>query len=298
MSCSDGTAYKGSIIIGADGVHSQTRQAMRDLALGEDPAREWDPVNPFVAEYNLTWFTLPPMHNKPILCNTRGTDRSLFYMAGKNKDWGFACERLAPDAPPDARYTKEDVDRQIAKLGDLPLMETHKLRDATPQLAGMTDIHEGTAKNWSHGRIVLVGDACHKMAPHIAQGYQNGLQDVVALCNRLCRAVRSSRDGDPGLETLSQEFAAYKEERLEPLTANAARSAAVVRTHAERTWLLSFLSRHVYSWDFLARYMMGKYGSPMIAASPVLEYAPASEPFTGLFKWLHPMPEISDMGTP
>ncbi|KAJ1326514.1 kynurenine 3-monooxygenase [Microdochium nivale] len=55
---------------------------------------------------------------------------------------------------------------------------------------GMTNLGEGVARNWHYsGLVVLVGDACHKFTPNAGQGFNTGLQDVVALCNLLRGAL-------------------------------------------------------------------------------------------------------------
>jgi 2-polyprenyl-6-methoxyphenol hydroxylase-like FAD-dependent oxidoreductase len=41
--CTDGSIYQGSTAIDAVGGNSRTRHLMRDIALKEDPQREWDP---------------------------------------------------------------------------------------------------------------------------------------------------------------------------------------------------------------------------------------------------------------
>jgi 2-polyprenyl-6-methoxyphenol hydroxylase-like FAD-dependent oxidoreductase len=40
VTCSDGSSFDSTTVIGADGVHSNTRRLMRDLALKEDPLRD------------------------------------------------------------------------------------------------------------------------------------------------------------------------------------------------------------------------------------------------------------------
>ncbi|KAF3400530.1 FAD-dependent monooxygenase andE [Talaromyces pinophilus] len=51
VTCADGSAFEGSMVIGADDVHSKTRQLMRTFALKTNPTRSWDSEQPYTAAY-------------------------------------------------------------------------------------------------------------------------------------------------------------------------------------------------------------------------------------------------------
>jgi 2-polyprenyl-6-methoxyphenol hydroxylase-like FAD-dependent oxidoreductase len=55
VTCADGSVYHGSMVIGADGVHSKTRHLMRDIALKSDPLRDWDPEEPYTSTFRLLY---------------------------------------------------------------------------------------------------------------------------------------------------------------------------------------------------------------------------------------------------
>lgn len=57
--CADGGVEHGSVVIGADGVHSRTRQVMQSLAAGL-PADTEQP-SPFTTTYRMLFSNLPPL---------------------------------------------------------------------------------------------------------------------------------------------------------------------------------------------------------------------------------------------
>lgn len=59
VTCADGSTYEGSIVIGADGVHSKTRGAIRAQALKANPDADVDDEVPFPVEYKTMWCTFP-----------------------------------------------------------------------------------------------------------------------------------------------------------------------------------------------------------------------------------------------
>lgn len=294
VTCSDNATYTGSIIIGADGVHSPTRHAMRRLALAEDPDREWDPEDPFVAEYSVVWGVVPKVPQPNAFNTTQNTNRGALYFASKSRSCVFLYEKLPEPTSKRTRYTKEDIEEQATKFSSYKITADHTVGDVfDPREAGMTNMAEGLARHWSFGRIVLVGDSCHKMSLNVGQGYQCGLGDVVALANGLRRAVRSDPGGQPDAETLGVVFREYQEERRAPTELSVGKSEAGLRLHTWASWKHYFLARYVVPWNFVSRWVSGM-AAHAISETPVLEYVAASEPFTGLFGWKFPMPGASE----
>lgn len=59
VTCSDGSTYEGSVVLGADGVHSKTRALVRELMLKENPDSDVDESQPYPAEYKTLWCSFP-----------------------------------------------------------------------------------------------------------------------------------------------------------------------------------------------------------------------------------------------
>jgi 2-polyprenyl-6-methoxyphenol hydroxylase-like FAD-dependent oxidoreductase len=89
---------------------------------------------------------------------------------------------------------------------------------------------------WSEGRITLLGDAAHAMAPHMAQGGAQAMEDAVMLA-RCLEGV--DKDG------IAQAFLRYEAVRKP-------RTAKIQRMAAENTWMRHSTSPDwVYGYDAL-----------------------------------------------
>lgn len=307
VTCADGSSYTGSFVIGADGVHSAVRRQMRRLAIAEDPSREaeggWDPEAPYKAHYRCMWSSFPRPTAAGQSYETQGTDRSVMYITGKERGWIFCYEKL--DKPTNERVTfsQEDVEAYGARFADWPVTETLKVKDVFPERysAGAAVLEEGICQHWSWGgRVVLVGDAAHKFTPNAGLGFNNGVQDVVALVNGLRKMVdgkdlepgseHASDRVSPGFDELEAFFQAYRDERRELLETDLEQSAKLTRLHAWASTKDWIMARYILSWGFIQRLMMTYIVSPVIQKAGVLDFVSTGEPFEpGTFKWLHPL---------
>lgn len=62
-------------------------------------------------------------------------------------------------------------------------------------------------ETWYHGRVVLMGDSCHKMLPHAGRGALNAMKDAVILANEIYELA------DTKVESIEQAFKNYYDER-------------------------------------------------------------------------------------
>ena len=154
----------------------------------------------------------------------------------------------------------------------------------------MTNLEEGIVDHWSWGRIVLVGDACHKFTPNAGAGLNNGIQDVVTLCNGLHETIHATPPVNPSLPTLTKMFTTYQSARVTNLQADASLSANLTRMQAWANPLYFFLSKYVTPYALVERLMVGFFISKAMSQAPVLNYVPGEEPFKGEVAWLNPIP--------
>jgi hypothetical protein len=64
------------------------------------------------------------------------------------------------------KFTKDDMEKQAAALAHLPLNEEVVFGDiwANKIRADLINVEEGVFEHWHSDRIVLVGDAAHKVS--------------------------------------------------------------------------------------------------------------------------------------
>ncbi|KAK8013839.1 FAD-dependent monooxygenase [Apiospora arundinis] len=240
--CADGTTFDGSIVIGADGVHSKTRGFMRNLALkaaASDPGVKVNPEKPYTASYRCMVQLKPnppiprphilpalPLGNYPTAPtdpsagenhDCHGPKLSSMVIYGPERSWFFMYEQL--DQPTQERrdYTEADMEQYAQQFSQMHLTDGVRFEDVWPkrQGAGMSDLYEGMVEHWHHGRVVLCGDAAFKVTPNIGWGYNSGSHSVVALTNRLHDLVHNRDDtsAPPTTQQLSKAFAEYGRER-------------------------------------------------------------------------------------
>ncbi|KAK1637598.1 FAD binding domain-containing protein [Colletotrichum phormii] len=306
VTCEDGSSYNGSVVIGADGVHSATRRQMRKLAVAEDPSREetWDAVKPFKTLYQCMWASFPRPTETGQSYETSGTDSSVMYITGKDRGWIFLYEKLPETTTERISFTDEELDAFAGRFAEWPITDTLKVKDVYEERfnAGGAGLEEGLCKHWSwNGRLVLVGDAAHKFTPNAGLGFNNGVQDVVALCNRLQKFVSgSANESDsktPDFPALEVQFEAYRQERQERVEQDLEQSARVTRMHAWASTWDWIMQRYVLSWAFVQHLFIAYIVSPNAQKAGVLDFISASEPFEGTYKWLHPLKGIKNGGS-
>ncbi|KAK1717248.1 FAD binding domain-containing protein [Colletotrichum lupini] len=291
VTCQDGSTYSGNMIIGADGVHSATRRQMRKLALAEDPNRDWDPINPYKIQYQCLWASFPRPTDAGQGCETQSKDKSIMYLTGKERGWIFLYEKLTAPIPERISFTPEQLEEYAERFADWPVAENITVKDVFKERysAGGAGLEEGICKNWSWGgRIVLVGDAVHKFTPNAGLGFNNGLQDVVAVCNRLQKLTTNGNSPSP--DDLQKLFDSYREERHVLLEKDLDASARLTRSQAWASTFDWIMARYVMAFSFVQKIFFTFNMSPSIQRAKVLDFVPAKEVFNGRYKWLTPFP--------
>lgn len=203
---SDGNEGTFDIVIGADGVYSQTRQAI----MPDAPAPEY--TGQAVWRYNLPRpADLDALHvyNGPTGVGLVPISDELMYMY------------VTTPEPGNPRYPHDQLAESMRG----------KLEGAAPQiraLASQITDNDGVVYrplerimlygDWHGGRVVLLGDAVHATTPHLGQGAGLAIEDSIVLAEELGRH-----------DTPQAAFRAYRYRRFERCRYIVEKSHAICR---------------------------------------------------------------------
>lgn len=176
----DGMRERAAIAIGADGINSRLRETL----LGEEKPT----YSGWVGHRALiTRDRLARLHKAPEPCVkwwfgdrhvmayfTTGARDEYYYVTGvPHPAWDFQGSHVASSR-------KE----MLASFpGAHP--ELLDLIEATSEVTKWPFLNRSPLPLWSRGRLVLLGDACHPMKPHMAQGAGMAIEDAVVLARAL-----------------------------------------------------------------------------------------------------------------
>ncbi len=189
---SDGTTGQYDIVIGADGLYSQTR----NLVLDDTPRPDF--VGQSVWRYNF-----PRPDDVVALCAYDGPI-GVGLVPLSNETMYMYVTTPEPDNP---RYPRDGLAAAMrSKLAGQPpriaeLVEQITEDDEVVYKPLETILITG---DWHKGRIVLIGDAVHATTPHLGQGAGMAIEDSIVLAEELARQ-----------DTPEAAFAAYRTRRFE-----------------------------------------------------------------------------------
>lgn len=302
--CADGTAVRGSLVIGCDGAHSAVRDIMDDLRPQTQESPGWFPSfgraspsprkrPPMETSFHglVGWGPRPDGVRPNATGEARaGGGRSYHLLAGADVVYFLAYVQLDEPRCARARHSGADADALAAEVAGGFVGPGVTFGDLwrARRSGAMVDFEEGVADAWHHGgRVVLLGDAAHKFTPNSGLGLNAAWQDAVELTNGLRAALLLRGPGArPDAAGLERVFAAYQGRR-EGYARDALRASAMhtrVSAHAgllysSVDWLVS-----VFGADAWA---LGTVFGPFISKGVVLDFAPEKHFSQGKLPWLH-----------
>ena len=174
---SDGREYRGSALVGADGIHSAVRRLLkRPTQTRHAGYTAWRAVTPIQRS------GLSPSGNWCGLYLGEGTQIGLAPIRNSRLYW-FATRNIPEGIRPSSRghlaellesfgHWPEPIVRTIAHL-----QETEIIRNDIIDLPPI--------KQWGKGRVTLMGDAAHAATPDLGQGACMAIEDAAVLAARL-----------------------------------------------------------------------------------------------------------------
>ncbi|KAK2069430.1 hypothetical protein P8C59_004014 [Phyllachora maydis] len=297
--CADGSVERGSIVIGCDGVHSRVRSLMDELAAArrKEPQPQPQPQrSPMRSSYQaLVGYAPRPAGLEPATVYEArcGAGSSFHVLTGPTEAYFFAYHRLAAPTTERRRYGDTETAALAEKMRDGHITEDVRFGHLWDQRTWsvLTDLQEGNSRTWWYERVVLVGDAVHKMTPNAGFSMNTGWQGVVELTNRLRTVVRRCEGKEhgeaegPTVEELAQEvFSPYQRGREAVAKHNLFCSGVYTRVSAWQNWVLRLA-------DWVAPYLGGDVlllnmlASPMVRKGITLDFIEERNHRTGKMPW-------------
>jgi 2-polyprenyl-6-methoxyphenol hydroxylase-like FAD-dependent oxidoreductase len=171
ISTRDGQTHRGTMVVGADGIHSAVRAEMLRVAgetkPGYFPAGEEDRVPCYyqcsfgIAVDVANW----PKHEQSF---TTGDNKAFLVTSGpKGRVYWFLFVKLpevkhGKDIP---RYTKEDEGLFVKEHQALPITESLTFGQLFSKgiTSTLTPLHQVVFEKWFFDRMLLIGDSAHKV---------------------------------------------------------------------------------------------------------------------------------------
>ncbi|GGE04037.1 monooxygenase [Aureimonas endophytica] len=228
LTFADGTRHRADIVVGADGINSRIRETL----LGEEKPNYsgWVGHRALIDRDRLarTGFTFEPCvkwwsrDRHMMAYDTMGNGREYYYVTGvPHPAWDFDGASV-----PSSRDEMRE-----AFAGYHPTVQA--LIEATTEVSKWPLLNRNPLPLWSRGRMVLLGDACHPMKPHMAQGAAMAIEDGAMLARCL---------GETGLSDFATGFRLYEANRRERASRVQAVSNANtwLRTQEDPAWVFGY----------------------------------------------------------
>ena len=206
LQLSDGCTLEPAAVVGADGVGSVVARHLN---------------GPLAARYAgyTAWRGVAECDIDPQLAGeTLGAGVEFGHVPmGAGRTYWFATERAREGETAGESELDYLRSKYVAWADPIPAI----LTTTDPAVVLRNDMYDRTtARQWSRGPIVLVGDAAHPMRPHLGQGGCQGLEDAAILA-----AFVGAGDNLP---SAFARFAAFRRPRIKPLIRESALIGRVV----------------------------------------------------------------------
>ncbi|EKV19896.1 Monooxygenase, FAD-binding [Penicillium digitatum] len=302
----DGEQYHGHILIGTDGIHSNVRKLMADKISVTDQSLAKEINEAFTSEYNCIFAVsrndaenqfLP----EAMVHNVYYDNYSAVAAAGvPGLVFWFLFVKASkltrtPNCP---RFTDEDAEATIQTYGSALVGPGYTVKDLwDARVKGtLVPLEEGVLKQWSHNRVVLMGDSVHKCTVNPGLGGNLAYEGIARLTNGLVPLLREHPM--PSVEQLSEVFTQYINGQKPRAEKVVELSGQITRYEAQDTWAFKFAARHIVPW--VSDRLKAKLYASFSRGGPCLEYLPlpamdadlakpAKKPRRGIFSKLIPV---------
>ena len=212
MRFADGSTAEAACVIGADGLGSQVREVMHGAG------------RPNFSGQVAYRAKISRDHPNPVdrRCITKWWSDSNFvigYMTDSRSDDYYFVAGTAADAWTHAQSWVDGGKDEMLEAFTGSCDEVRSLLDAAESVSKWPLFERPPLQQWGRGRIALLGDACHPMRPHMAQGAAMAIEDGMLLLR--CLEVE---------DEIEAAFWCYAESRKE-------RTSRIQGISAKNSWL-------------------------------------------------------------
>ncbi|KAF9410339.1 hypothetical protein BGZ94_001677 [Podila epigama] len=289
--CANGKTATGDILVGADGAYSGVRQSLYEKLTKDDvlPASDRVPL-PFsctalvgnteaLDPKEFPELLLEDSCNKGVLGDNRPFSLMTFSTKYNTICWVMVhhlgeTSSKSSDSFKNSEWGPEAAEAMCEEVRDFAIpggvnnnLTMSDLIDRTPKdLISKVMLEEKVFDTWHHGRIVLMGDACHKVNPAGGMGAINAMMDAVTLANWLNVLTSSST-----YEEIDAAFKEYQDER-HPMAVKAFNDSQMMSKLVAMNFtgrVVRFLSRHIPSWVNRMVFARSVMYRPQVAFMPL-----------------------------
>ncbi|KAF9096374.1 hypothetical protein BGX23_011448 [Mortierella sp. AD031] len=208
LRCSDNSVHHADILVGADGAYSAVRQGLyTDLsAKGELPKQDNAPME---YQYDCLVGVTEPLdpNENPSLVGKFSEFQTIL-----TKEANCSYHGMGRKYAEDQIFKHSGWGAEAAELMSYEYRERNTsygcelgaLMDKTPKgTMAKVMLEEKFYKTWYKGRIVLTGDAVHKVLPFGGQGANQCIHDMLCLTNQL---IQLKSNTVPDIEALFENY--------------------------------------------------------------------------------------------
>ncbi|THY13930.1 hypothetical protein D6D00_09988 [Aureobasidium pullulans] len=291
LQASDGSSITSDVVIGADGVRSCVRAHIDQSG---DPKQKMRNTSCFTTRFACVYgisTALPGIYEGQCFSVYRKEASILIFTGKEGIVFWFVFEDLGEELPYEKtpRFKDDDIEATCQSVIHLKLTEEIEFGDiyARKTVATKIALEEGVAETWHHDRLVIVGDAAHKiskMVPNAAMGANQAMESSTVLVNKLQGVLKA--DGPVSGELLHKAISEYVEMRKPRTEAIKDKAAMVCRAQmcfdGPPTAMINELPS-LTDGDWLFRGFAGLSGAPTIEGLAVTPRAKFYDQAIGRF---------------
>ena len=216
MSFADGSTEEADLVIGADGVNSRLREKL--LGTEAPIYSGWIAHRAIISAEKLKAYDLD--FEACVKWWSEDRHMMVYFVTGDEKEYYYVTG--VPE--PDWNHGTSFVDSSREEMRDAfkgyhPTVQA--LIDCTESVTKWPLLERNPLPLWHENRLVLLGDACHPMKPHMAQGAAMAIEDAAMLVRCL---------EEVGADDYQNAFELYRTNRFE-------RASRVQQVSHDNTWL-------------------------------------------------------------